>query len=191
MKISCCCCTCGNLRIRGQLSQQCKFPNTPIPERGINQISKTLFSIQPSTIEIQKIKKEKGFSSNKPCSDMKCTICGTTFRFLRCHGNSYMERIQMPSRSTTINGPKKAICKNTRKPSQSSNKIQSQVMDEGNELNIESLSKNMIDKMIGEDCDFELMFSNKFEPIVGSYEQKINMPLDGNLSDCKSNSYVA
>lgn len=60
------------------------------------------------------------------------------------------------------------------------------------------MMKNNIDdeSIVSNDADFELMFSNKVDPIVGSYKQDMNIPLDssfGNAFNCgiQPNSYFA
>lgn len=197
MNISSCSCTCGNLRIRGLLNQQSHYPHSQASGR--DQLSKTLFSIQPHSIEIQRIRKEKGNLHNKPCSDMKCTICGATFRFFSCKGNSYMERIQpthkhcnkIPTNTnfnSKSNGDEVQLAQQT---NQSNNNHLQNSLSVDNR-NTDYFNKNLLDKMIIGDSDFELMFSNKYDPVVGSYEQQINATLDGsNISNVRPNSYFA
>ena len=99
MKISNCSCSCGNIRIRGQLIPQGVYPNIPPSERERLRFCKNLFSIQPQSIEIQNLNKVKGRLLSSICADMTCLSCASTFRFFSSRGFSYFGKLQSDTSS--------------------------------------------------------------------------------------------
>lgn len=279
MKISSCSCSCGNVRVRGQLVPQGMYPNIPPTERERLRFCKTLFSIQPQSIEIQNFNKVRGRLLSSSCADMTCTSCGSTFRFFSCRGFSYMGRLQSdnnPPSSRQNNSrsfpPLKSSQRSMRdqtariqqngQPFSNSSQIQnlndnndsdsnlsaplpslltplishykqknlpqesqkkaadqlsSQIgfndppktdlfnniddLDLDDEIEIDrnlSANRNNEESLFAnnDDIDFELMFSNKADPVVGSYKQHMGVPIDGALSniaytDFQPKSYFA
>lgn len=280
MKISSCSCSCGNIRVRGQLVPQGMYPNIPPTERERLRFCKTLFSIQPQSIDIQNFGRVKGRLLSPLCADMTCMSCGSIFRFFSCRGFSYMGKIQQVdnnnSQASKQNSNNRSFppSKIAQKPimrnqqvgppfgnppqflnlnnnnendgnlaapplpslftpliSRRKQKLPSQEINLRKEVdktpspdnfngtpktdlfsNIDDLELDNeieIDRNLSsnrhnegtlftnnDDIDFELMFSNKADPVVGSYKQHMGAPIDGALgnisySDFQPKSYFA
>lgn len=275
MKISSCSCSCGNIRIRGQLVPQGMYPNISPTERERLRFCKTLFSIQPQSTDIQNFGKVRGRLLSSYCADMTCISCGSTFRFFSCRGYSYMGKISdnNPKDTRQNNGRmfppsksnQKAIGRNQpfsnplpyQNPSFNNNENDAnatgpplpsfftplisrhkqrfppqEIHNEENQKNsppqnsfnempkpdlfnniddleleneieidrdiLSSNNRNNGDTLFAnnDDIDFELMFSNKADPVVGSYKQHMGIPIDnalGNIaySDFQPKSYFA
>ena len=261
MKISNCSCSCGNVRIRGQLIPQGVYPNIPPTERERLRFCKNLFSIQPQSIEIQQFGKVRARLLSSSCADMTCTSCSSTFRFFSSRGYSYFGKIQ-PSDNSQVSRqnnhktfpPIKLAQKPIREqPPQSQNfnsnhehdvnlsntlpplftplisrhrqkyssqELQKRVSIEQNPSQVEhspttntdlfnnienleldngiDIDRNLNGSMQNEDemlftnnddIDFELMFSNKADPVVGSYKQRMGIPFDGGLGNINHSEF--
>ncbi|KAK8840332.1 hypothetical protein M9Y10_030889 [Tritrichomonas musculus] len=193
MKNTCCSCLCGNIQIRGNLCEQNKFHNFKQVEQQQKSKKKALFSFQPHTIEIHITVKEKASNFCNTCSDMRCLNCGTIFHFLSIKGNPYFERIQFPIKfpSQMILIPKKNH-ENISLDHCLQNSSKNRTENSFNEINHDfcSLNSNIINQNYDADGDFEIMFSNKFDPFVGSYETKLDESIfSKNNLYIKPNSY--
>lgn len=224
-------CSCGNIRIRGQIVPHSVYPNIPSSEKEHLRCCRNLFTVQSQCIEIHNFNNIQARSLSKICSELKCTTCGSLFLFFYCNGYSYFGRtrpkITYPPRHQQDTNCCKSLTKHPQilsikkpndnrkmtgslpsflKPLISNQKIGSSTqeipkksttdnisLNEGTNL---SFSKAEDNDFMSSDIDFELMFSNKVEPIVGSYKQDMNVPLDSSLGsafycDIQPNSYFA
>ncbi|KAK8865564.1 hypothetical protein M9Y10_011120 [Tritrichomonas musculus] len=162
MNASCCTCTCGNVKISGQIVPQFIHHNTASNGKSCNRLPGNFLLINSQSIEIQNFKKIKGCLLNKSVSNVKCTACGATFKFHKCNKNTYLE----------YSGPLRL----SQKQSAVQNNVSKQNKN-NNENQCFNLDRNIIENKYNEDCDFEYMFSNKDDPIVGSYKSYMDDPL--------------
>lgn len=187
MKKTNCSCNCGNIFIKGQLVPLCFHYN--IDKDGF-QLCKTHYLMQSKSIEIQNTKSTKKNLHRKIGIDLKCTLCETAFRVITCDSKLYLEK----SSHVHLSNEKlhqysnnyhfyKSIKNNCilvipftsfmNSSSVNNNKQDSQIY-----LPNDPLDRQVNNKLDEGDTDFELMFSNKYDPFVGSYEYHMNIPFD-------------
>lgn len=175
-----CSCNCGNMQIKGTIVPLCINSSDASKESKSSRPSEIFFSIQSQAVKILNNKRHKK-SIIKPAElhSIKCSDCGTIFKFYSHRNKIYLERI-LPSFQSQNN-----IVQEQAKENQYKNGFQDLI----NENNINN-------KYIEEDGDFELMFSNKYYPLIGSYENHMNMSFGESLgndtySDFQQMSYLA
>ena len=193
-------CDCGNLKIAGQKLPRSVYPNISPSDRERLRNIQSISYVKQQGIEIRDTRQVHVRLLSPTCADMHC-ICGALFRFFIGRGFSYFGRIcnsdqgnqQVPNPSDTYpqsllytgnNLPKILMPLISKRPNQGQiNKIDRHSLNPFNEI------VNNID------TDFDLMFSNRLEPVVGSYKKSTILPNDGligaiRLSDIQSKSYV-
>lgn len=231
-----CSCSCGNIKIRGQVVPHCMHPNLPRSENLHLRYIKNLFSIQKQSMEIRELSKIQGHPLSKVCTEVKCSNCGSAFLFFFWNGYSYFGRMHPINNNIKLMPPKKPQQKeiNTCKSLSSRHQVLSinkqnenkskltgslpnffkplilnqRVKNTSQEILIESdehpqnTDKNLlknheeVESVLANDIDFELMFSNKADPIVGSYKQDMNGPFNSSFGNTfnynlQPNSYFA
>lgn len=171
MSIPCCSCCCGNVQIKvqGNMIQQSIRSKISSYEK---KSPRFLYLIQGKSIEMQNIKRSKVFSHGESCECTRCMRCGTAFRFFYNNKNLYMEKIQLP------NYAQNAFECNHHRLSRTNDKINSI------DLNAHSDKLELFDVKSNENnVDFQLMFSNKYDPFVGSYNDNHMFFADGSLGN--------
>ena len=164
---SSCLCMCGNVQIKGQMVLQNMHQCINSYDRKNTQNCKSLFLILSHPIEIQNLTNCKGSLHSESCDYTRCTKCGTVFRFFSCNKKSYVEKI-IQSKPPQRQSNKSKICL-----SQKNNHIQ----------NLNHYSDSGSTEYNEEDIDFELMFSNKYDPFIGSSKNRVNVSIDGLLEN--------
>lgn len=175
MKVSSCSCACGNVLIKGQLAPQCLHYYT---EKDGQNVYKTFFSLQSQSIDIQEFKDGNKCLYNKTHSNMKCLICGTSFRALSCDNKIYLEKTQPYNHLSKKQLQK--CCKNHQLHKNNnvfivpfSSIIKPLALNEkGDQINsqIDKANQQVCSKFDEDDTDFEIMFSNQYDPFIGSYK---------------------
>lgn len=166
MKSSRCSCCCGNLQINGQIVQ-IQMNIKASPNKEKVSNKKAYYLIQSNSVEILNKKlKSKQVKCCKSFNSLKCPICSTIFKLLTNDKKNYLE-----------------ITKN--------NYVQGQINGQ-----IEETDKDIKLNHIEDDCDFELMFSNKYYPLIGSYNSNSDYRFVGSLgnesfSDFQQTSFLA
>lgn len=184
MEIKNCKCACGNISFKGQFILQ--VFHLCVDANGL-QFLKTLFLLQSQSIEMQYTKNIKKCFYKKIQSDILCLFCGTIFRTLICDSKIYIEKIQRANLSIQkicqyqINMHKQYYYMNNK----ISNIAFATVLQPIKQIKTQKEEKNLENDLITQklfdenDTDFDLMFSNKFEPFIGSYKyQIIDKPVD-------------
>lgn len=171
-----CACTCGKLLFKGQLIPQCLHHSTM--KKGVI-IRKSFYSIE-SLIEIENDKCSKLCSHDLSLTKMKCMTCGTTFRVLSYESKLFLEKAQQLNISNQRLPQFQGKCQlqNLHKnnnisviPLYKVTKPLNNLQDEQSALQSEQLNQQTCEKC--NDTDFELMFSNEYDPYVGSYKYHI------------------
>ncbi|KAK8861006.1 hypothetical protein M9Y10_012698 [Tritrichomonas musculus] len=210
MNISCTCCACGNVRVKGEFIRQSLNQTIQLNKANDHQFNNILLMNKLHSIEIQNFKNIKGNLLNKSCSDIMCAQCNTIFHLFTSKGKIYMKKVQnynnhtvSPHKATSSiqNGqtelshlnacsaiipliplPQPLVSKdkqmNICQPAQSNLLIKkaSSIYDDSNEFYTDT---NINDKINENDTDFEIMFSNRYLPFVGSYKNNMSIPHDG------------
>lgn len=169
MIVSCCTCNCGNIHIEGQLMPQLHHQFT---EKGGHKFCKTFFYLKSHSLNFQNSRDGKKHTLSKSSSNVRCLVCGTSFRAISCDQKLYLEKSQPFKNSNKL-------CQKYFQNNQMNN-----LLKNNNVLVVpfSILLKQIPCKQITNECadannkfnendtDFELMFSNKYDPFVGSYE---------------------
>lgn len=158
-------CVCGNIQIRGQLVSQ----NSHLDNR--SKISKAIYKIDLQSIEVQNTQRMKKHVQSKTCLKMKCLICETIFQFI------YLKKLFLEKTQPIYHSYKKF---HIQKVNMSSFVLFENLFsfEQKKEEKKKCLTEHTI-KFNEEDTDFDIMFSNKDEPFVGSYkQQEISVPID-------------
>ena len=177
MYVPSCSCSCGNVQIKGKIVQLHANPRVPNSEKKTPGICKSIFIVQSNSIEIQNKKQSKKQMEHiSAISHIKCPECCTTFRFFTNNKRNYLEKVQFNDYSQNIVNNKKEKF------------LQCDDQSENEEKNIDI-------NHIEDDCDFALMFSNKYCPLIGSYKNNIVTPIIGSFenefSDFQQTSFLA
>lgn len=181
MKTMCSSCTCGNILIKGNLVSQCLHHDIQ------TKMSKTLFSIDFHSLQMRNFNRIARCLINETCSKVKCLICGTIFKFFYKNLHLYVEKTQIinnlckkyqycfnQQQLQSINRSVIILFANLFKPLALFNQNESKISFQ-NESNNQLKNSNFND----DDTDFEIMFSNKDEPLVGSYKQQnVTIPIE-------------
>lgn len=176
-------CSCGNIILKGLLVPL--FFQFNVDKNGL-QFCNTLYLIKSQTIELQNSNNLKICSHKNAPSDIFCFRCGTIFRAVIGESKLYLEKKQIVHLSTD----KMNKYQNSHNNSYINKKfhitsitnilkpLKKQKIQIKEQLNADknSINQHSFDEY---DTDFELMFSNKYEPFVGSFKnQIINNPYD-------------
>ena len=180
MNLSCCSCCCGNIKIKGSMVPQSIHPKVSSLETKSFRPGKSYYLIQGNSIEIQNKKEHKRcIQSSQSCNSIKCTTCNTIFKFYSNYKKTYMEKIIHFNEIEASSDQKQANLPQSNDKSQKENN-----------------SNEFDQKDIENDCDFELMFSNKYCPFVGSYTSSMFPGINGSINnmsdvDLQQISYLA
>ena len=201
MKRAACCCNCGNISANGQILPPGAAPNIPPTERRFFSGCRQIFLIRSKTIVVRDIRNLQARMLSPTTADLCCS-CGTIFRFYCGRGYSYFSKLTTPNNGTPNTNSATQISTaqipHILAPLISHNSTQPKVQiqfhpqepsPENTQINNTALNGN-------EDTDFDLMFSSKIDPIVGSYKQQIGLFGEetlGNIamSDFMPKSYYA
>lgn len=157
MSISCVSCSCGNIQMKGTVLYKSKCLSIHIDRPENFHFYKNIFVFNQNSFEIKKSKQLKKFYSNNSFMNLKCKKCGICFH-LTCKDKIYLQQFIILNSKNKNFLQKKDI--------------------KMNDLNDHDWKSNNIDCKFNVDCDFELMFSNKDEPFVGSYKQEFSVSKD-------------
>lgn len=158
MKISCCACICKNVHVNGHIVPKYIHSNiTPFRKPSLG-IRKSLYSIDTQSIDVHDLKRIKDSILNESCFYLKCMTCGTTFMFFSTNKKIFLEKIE------PVNGMAKQV--------QKSDKINDHKNLQLNQYQPFTKEKDLTKINFFDDTDFEFMFSNNIEPIIGSYKDQ-------------------
>lgn len=174
-------CNCGNMVIKGQLTSLSSSNDI------VTKTIKTLFEIDFQSLEIQNIQRAAKHLCNKSYIRVKCLLCQTVFKMFSISSQLYFEKVQPINHSSKqfqsyLNNNQKQKINNSTiihfsdlfRPFVFSNKRESKEPAQNESQN--QLESN---KFNDEDTDFDIMFSNQYDPFVGSYKQQnISIPFD-------------
>lgn len=162
-------CSCGNIQIRGNIIRKSKLVLSNTNRCQNLHFCKKKFILFNNSFEIQKCKQIKRFGPNCSCLNFECQRCGDYF-FITCQEKLYLQQvIKLNTKSGNLNKANKIELNSKSEYLKQSKKIE---LNKKMELSEQNLKMKNDDCKINDDCDFELMFSNRYEPFVGSYKQE-------------------
>lgn len=165
MNVSCCTCLCGQVKIRGSMIPLNKHQNISAKEMTSSQFRKSLYVVHTKLIEIQRKKQSKKYIlQGQTMNPFSCLTCNTSFKFYFHNNKAYIEKSEPFDALNTLDCSK-----------------QKKLLQCNDESRLDNNNHSENDhKPIEDDVDFELMFSNKCRPFIGSY--KSNMFVYNNVS---------
>jgi hypothetical protein len=155
-------CGCANCRILGQTLPAGVYPNIPSTERPRLAPCTSLITLLPVGIEIADMSKVQFRAHSHSCSDLFCVGCRKTFRFFVGHGAIYAApiteqprcRLQTYASSSNVNS--KSVPPYL------------QPYVKGGQPPQPRLSLLESSQISPSDPDFDLMFSSRADPVIGS-----------------------
>jgi hypothetical protein len=155
-------CSCGNFQLSGRSLPTGVYPNIPSSERPRLALCSSLLALVRDAIRISDLSQTEFRVQNQCCSDLFCIGCKTTFRIFLGYGAAYAGA--MPDQ------PKPSI-----KPPASPSDVNPRSVPLGLQPYVRVAAPQRGGIAIADssavspsDPDFELMFSGRVAPIVGS-----------------------
>lgn len=167
-------CQCSNIKIRGQPLPPKVIPNVPKSESRFLASCHSLRIIYQKSIEIKDLSCVTGNALSNFCCELHCNKCKTHFRILIGRGIFYIGKIN--EESGGIQG--KSKLPNAILPLIVQHAGLNKTLEAEKQPKNTNNEKNDNLQQISEDADFDLMFSNQDDLIVGSYKQNMEVPAD-------------
>lgn len=183
-------CQCANVKIRGQALPPKAIPNIPKTETRFLSQCNSLRIVNPKSIEVKNFAHVAGSALSSCSCDLFCTNCNAHFRVFAGRGIFYVGRMgedaDRAAASNKLPNMLGALVTHATSARRSVGAVpqpkavartfsDEDVTDGETQRSRENLQQ------ICEDADFDLMFSNQEDLIVGSYKQHMEIPVDVTL----------
>ncbi|KAH0785237.1 hypothetical protein GPJ56_010880 [Histomonas meleagridis] len=157
-------CKCGNIVTHGQALPPKSFPNVPPTERPRVSSCKSLQIIHNKSININDALSISTGVISQTCYELHCNRCNSHFRIFFGKGVFYIGKCkQTPGRPVTKAIPPHII------PLLA--KVNNNQPSERKQYNRDT--EEIPNVSVGEDADFDLMFANQSDLVVGSYKRQM------------------
>jgi hypothetical protein len=153
-------CFCGNCQLSGESLPSGVYPNILSSERSRLTACKALFTISPRSVRVEDLSHTQFKAQSHACVDLCCAKCRTTFRFFVGQATLYGGCVE-PSKHRRLARFSSAEAAPAPIPSILRNYIQTPVPTSPRKKDLNSPHLT--------DTDFDLMFSRRTNPIVGSF----------------------
>jgi hypothetical protein len=163
-------CRCGNIRIRGKPLPTGVYPNIPSSERTRLLACSSCFSVQLRGVDIADISNLSVKSQGPVCADLYCSSCRSTFRFFSGRGFCYVGRLGDSNPRETTNVPVTESGPLVF-PAFLQPLLGRQDFGVRSARGSDASLRSEDGAPSGDDGDFDVMFSSKFDPVVGSYRR--------------------
>jgi hypothetical protein len=159
-------CKCGNISVAGPVLPSGVYPRIPPSERTRLFACSSLFSVTPRSLEVRQPTQISVKTLSPVCIDVLCSSCRTTIRFFAGQGTIYAG--QLPEARRREPGIQQPVASE-------SGKLFPAFMRSVFSPNTGAAGRPVEVPQEVEDPDFDLMFSSRANPVVGSCRTQSNL----------------